>query len=338
MSIATVRNVLNSSVLALTLACGGGPHRAPERAEPALSKNSTLPKPEAPPDPGVAAQTNEPKPSPAPSVEPSVPPPPPPPPLPPIPKRLPKHQLYDSLDAALLALIPKQPRVIGIGELHNRTDRPVASSVKSSLAHMTAAWPAIAPRVSDLVVETWVVDPSCGKIAAEATAAMGTEIKRPEATKNEVTLLAEAARAANVQPHAMTLSCDDYKTLRPNGQVDPVAMLTLTTRELTRISTSAVAYRARHADPRPWVIVYGGALHNDRFPTKPLAEWSFAKAVDRATHDRFVEIDLIVPEVALLDPPSQNQPWFALAQVTSDKVIVWKRGERSFVVILPKSP
>lgn len=337
MSIATVRNVLNSSVLALTLACGGGPHRVPERAEPGLSNNSTLPKPEAPPDPGVAAQTNEPKPSPAPSVEPSVPAPPPPP-LPPIPKQLPKHQLYDSLDAALLALIPKQPRVIGIGELHSRTDRPVASSVKSSLAHMTAALSAVAPQVTDLVIETWIADPNCGASAVEATTAIETEVKRPAATKNEVTLLAEAARALNVQPHAMKLSCDDYKTLRPNGHVDPLAMLTLTTRELTRISTSAVAYRARHADPRPWVIVYGGALHNDRFPTKPLAEWSVAKAVDRATHNRFVEIDLIVPEIALLDLPSQNQPWFALAQVASDKVIVWKRGERSFVVILPKSP
>lgn len=262
---------------------------------------------------------------------------------PPVPKLVPKHARYDSLEAALFAVIPKQPHIIGIGELHSRTDRPHAptelprATTKSSLAHMTAALPALAPYVTDLVIETWIVDPRCGKPAAEATAAIETEVKRPEATKNEIVLLAEAAKAAKVQPHAMTLSCDDYKTLVHNGQVDTLAMLTLTTRELTRISLSAVAFRAKQTDPRPWVVIYGGALHNDRFPTNQFAQWSFANALDNATHQRFIEIDLIVPEIALLDVNSQHQPWFPLAQVAADKVVVWKRGERSYVIILPRA-
>lgn len=329
------------SVPAFLVACGGGAQRATQATAVEVAPRPS----ETPPDPSGAAPQTVAEPLAAPTsanarpAEPLAPPEPPAtlPPLPPIPKRLPKHALYASLDKALVSVVPNQPRVIGIGELHSRVDRQVASNVKSSLAHFTAAMPLVAPRITDLVIETWIVDPNCGKAAVEATTAVEAEVKRPEATKNEVALLAEAAKAAKVQPHAMTLSCDDYKTLIPNGQVDPQAMLTLTTRELTRISTSAVAYRAKHADPRPWVMIYGGALHNDRFPTKQLAEWSFAKALDQATNNRFIEIDLIVPEVALLDAPSQQQPWFPLAQIASDKVIVWKRGERSFVIILPKS-
>jgi hypothetical protein len=84
--------------------------------------------------------------------------------------------------------------------------------------------------------------------------------------------------------------------------------------------------------------VYGGALHNDRFPDAAVAEWSYAAAVDRATGDRFVEIDVIVPELAEADPASRRQPWFALAGAPRDPhnpVVVWQRGERSFVVVLP---
>ncbi len=51
-------------------------------------------------------------------------------------------------------------------------------------------------------------------------------------------------------------------------------MLGLATRELSRIATSAVKYRDRDPAHRPWIAAYGGALHNDRFPDKSVAEWS----------------------------------------------------------------
>jgi len=247
---------------------------------------------------------------------------------------LPEHQRYPDLDAALHAVIPADARVVGFGELHARVDR---ASVPSALSRFTRALPSFGDKVSDLIVETWVVDPKCGKTAVAATKKIETEVKRPAATKSEITLLAEAARTAGIQPHAMTLSCKDYARLAPaKGEPDPLAMLTLTTKELTRIATSAIAFRDRRPDSRPWITLYGGALHNDRFPDDAVAEWSYAAAIDKASRDRFVEIDLIVPEFAEPDPASQKQPWFPLI-ATAHQVRVWKRGERSFVIILPRT-
>lgn len=249
-------------------------------------------------------------------------------------RTLPPHTEYADLAAALAATIPADARVIGFGELHARVDR---AQVPSALSAFTAALPSFGDKVSDLVVETWIVDPACGSKAATATKKIETEVKRPAATKSEVALLADAAKAAGIQPHAMTLACKDYDTLAPkNGAPDPVAMLTLTTKELTRIATSAVIHRDKTKHPRRWIALYGGALHNDRFPDKAVAEWSYATTVDQATANHYVEIDLIVPEFAEPDPASQQAPWFPLVARAST-FSVWKRGERSFVIVFPRT-
>lgn len=251
----------------------------------------------------------------------------------PKPEKLPAHATYPDLAAALAATIPADARVVGFGELHARVDRP---HVKSSLSLFTGALPSFGDKVSDLIVETWVVDPKCGKAATTTTKKIETDVKRPEATKSEISLLADAAKAAKIQPHAMTLGCKDYEILAPGGKPDPLAMLTLTTKELTRISLSAITYRDKEGNKRPWIAVYGGALHNDRFPDPAVAEWSFAKAVDQASKNHFVEIDIIAPELAEPDVVSQKQPWFPLTK-TAAEYRVWKRGERSFVIVTPRT-
>jgi hypothetical protein len=247
---------------------------------------------------------------------------------------LPAHQTYPDLAAAIQATVPKDTRVVGFGELHARVDR---AQVPSALSRFTAALPAFGASVSDLIVETWVIDPKCGQKAVETTAKVEKEVKRPAATKSEITLLADAAKAAKIQPHAMTLQCKDYEALAPKGgDADTVTMLGLTTKELQRIAISAVKHRDKDPAHRPWITLYGGALHNDRFPSAGTAEWSYADSVDLVTSGKYVEIDLIVPEFAEADKVSQAQPWFPLVQ-SADKVRVWQRGERSFVMILPRT-
>ncbi len=241
---------------------------------------------------------------------------------------------YATLAEALAAIIPADARVVGFGELHARIDR---AAVRSALSLFTAALPSFGAKVSDLVVETFIVDPTCGKTAAATTQKLETEVKRPVETKSEITQLADAAKAARIQPHAMTLSCADYQMLMPKGEIDPLAMLTITTRELKRIALSAVAHRDKEAEHRPWVALYGGALHNDREPDKALAVWSYGAAIDQATGGHFVEIDLIVPELAAADTFSQKQPWFAVVEKADDWIQIWKRNDRSFVVVLPRT-
>ena len=83
--------------------------------------------------------------------------------------------------------------------------------------------------------------------------------------------------------------------------------------------------------------MYGGALHNDRFPDKAVAEWSYAAAVDAATQNHFVEIDLIVPELAAGDEVAKKQPWYPLVENADARFAVFARDERSFVVVFPKA-
>ncbi len=243
---------------------------------------------------------------------------------------------YDDLGAALHGVIPADARVIGFGELHARTDR---AQVTSALSRFTTdGLPAIADKLSDLVVETWIIDQQCGSAATHATAKLETTMRRPVETKSEITLLAEAARKSQIQPHAMKVGCDDYAKIAPaSGDVHPEVMLTLTTRELGRIVTEAVAHRDREPNHRPWIAVYGGALHNDRFPEPGVAEWSYAPKADAATKDHFVEVDLVVPEFAEADAASQKQPWFPLTASTDGKLHAYKRGERSYVIVFPRS-
>ncbi len=275
-----------------------------------------------------ASKPTTPTPTPTPTPSPS-------PVAPPIDAAVYPPNTFATLAEALAAIIPDDARVIGFGELHARVDR---AQVRSALSHFTEALPVIGDDISDLIVETFVVDPNCGKTAEKATKQMETEVKRPVETKSEITLLADAARAKKIQPHAMTLTCADYKTLVPENEVDPLAMLTITTRELTRIASSAVAHRNKDPEHRPWIAIYGGALHNDRFPDPAVKDWSYAAAIDKVTNDHYVEVDLIVPELAAADANSQKQPWFSLVESASDRLQIFERNQRSFVVILAKSP
>ena len=244
---------------------------------------------------------------------------------------------FADLPTALAALIPADARVLGFGELHARTDR---AQVRSALERFThEGLPGLSDRLSDLVIETWVQDKACGAAAAEATARVEITMRRPLETKSEIAQLAEAARAAKVQPHAMTITCADYARIAPAGKdVDPEAMLALTTRELGRITTEVLAKRDGEPGHRPWIAVYGGALHNDRFPEPGTEDWSYAAAIDRATGGELVEFDLIVPEYAAGEPMVKRQPWYALVEHADNQVHVWRRGERSFVLVLPRTP
>jgi hypothetical protein len=243
---------------------------------------------------------------------------------------------YPDLGAALTAVVPADARVVGFGELHNRTD---GAQVKSTLARFTAdGLPALTDKLSDLIIETWIVDPKCGQAAQTATAKVEIKVRRPQETKSDIALLAETARAAKVQPHAMKLSCADYEKVAPSkGEVLPDVMLGLITKELGRIADEAVKHRNKEPGHRPLIGLYGGGLHNDRFPAEGVADWSYAAHIDELTGNKFVEIDLIVPELAEGDPAQRTQPWFALLESSDATVRVWKRGERSFVIILPRS-
>lgn len=246
--------------------------------------------------------------------------------------RLPAHRVAPDLAGAIRELVTDDVRVVAFGELHERVDRPTGA--RSSLARFTEdVLPVLSPRASDLVLETWLVDRRCGQEAAAATAQVEATMQRPPATKSELAVLVDRARAAQIQPHAMRLTCDDWATIAPPGrEIDYEAMLAAITRELGRIGSEAATARP----PERLIAIYGGALHNDLYPIEGIADWSFAAALDAATGGTYLEIDLYVPQNAAADTLSQGQPWFPLLDKAGpDHVVVIERGARSYIVLLP---
>jgi hypothetical protein len=86
------------------------------------------------------------------------------------------------------------------------------------------------------------------------------------------------------------------------------------------------------------VVSYGGALHNDREPATELAPYSFGPAVAQAVDDRYLEIDLYVPEYIAKDKSILAQPWYQQYRTAYQprRTMVVKRGPGSYALIFPR--
>jgi hypothetical protein len=246
------------------------------------------------------------------------------------------HSVHDDLGSAFEQILRDKPRVIGVGELHLRTDKKGPTT--SALARFTnEAMPKLGTTVSDLVIETWVVDPAC-KSAGEQTQRVESAMKRPESTKSEIGALVGVIKQNGIKAHVMRLTCDDLATVAPPTGVEAEKLLDIVTRELGRVTRSAVRYRDEHAEPRPLIVVFGGALHNDLYPFESTKQWSYAPAVDEATSGRFVEVDLYLPELVEGQALYEAEDWYPLvAKMPPGKVLLVERAPHSWLAILPRS-
>ncbi len=251
------------------------------------------------------------------------------------------HRNAKDLATAFRELVGDDVRAVGVGELHTRIDK--ASDVRSALARFTdVIVPLVAARASDLVVETWTADPDdkkCGEQATKATQQVEQATQRPEATKSELAMLADATRAAKIAGHAMKLGCADWAKIAPPGkEISIEAMLTIITRELGRIAVEAIAARDAQKSTRRLVLTYGGALHNDLYPVEGVEDWSFGPKVDQASGGHYVELDLVVPEYAEIDQSVAYEPWYPLLPLTGpDHVVIVEKGPRSYAVLLERT-
>lgn len=245
------------------------------------------------------------------------------------------HTIHRDLATAVRAVLRDQPRVIGLGEIHERTDR-AAAAAPALVRFADELLPALAPQVSDLVLETWTVAPGCTTGAANSRAIEQT-MRRPAATASHITNLFGVTKANAITAHAMRLTCDDLAAAVTADGVDAERLLGLVTRELGRVTASAVRYRDEHQETRPLILVYGGALHNDLYPPRSTREWSYALAIDAATGGRFVEVDLFRPEQVEDSELYRGEPWFPLVDKAGpDHVVLIERAPHSYVILLPR--
>jgi hypothetical protein len=227
--------------------------------------------------------------------------------------------------------------VVAFGELH-QTEK--TAGIRSSIARFTdEILPAIAPRASHLIVETWVSTGQCGETEKQVTEDVARTTERPAETENEIVRLLRRAKELGVAPHVLDVDCHEYQTLvGADGAVDYDRLLTLTGRHLGRAIEQALALP--RPEDRPLVLVYGGALHNDLAPNLELAKYSFGPAIDALTHGNYREVDLFVPELVDTMPALRAERWYPVWQAThaTAGTTLIRRQVRSAVLLFERSP
>ena len=237
---------------------------------------------------------------------------------------------------ALRAWLADAAGVVAFGEVHQDA---ATATTRSALARFADdILPALAPRASHLIVETWMTTGACGKAEARVTADIARTTERPKETESEIVRLLRRAKESGVQPHVLAVTCDEYASLAggKGRRVDYDRLLKLTERHLETAIRQAVLLPRTPA--RPLVLVYGGALHNDLYPARALAAYAFGPAIFALTHGDYREVDLYVPALVERLAAMRAEPWFApwQKQARPSDTVVIPRSARSTIVVFPR--
>jgi hypothetical protein len=135
--------------------------------------------------------------------------------------------------------------------------------------------------------------------------------------------------------HVLQMSCADHASLLPDGaaEIDYWKLLLLVTERL------AAKAKELHAAPDRVLVLYGGAHHNDRYPDESLAEISYVPEIEKLVGERYVELDLYVPELIAGNSLLEAQDWYPLVETAAgpDRVVLIERGPRSYILLMRKS-
>ncbi|MCA9668312.1 MAG: hypothetical protein KC503_22120 [Myxococcales bacterium] len=266
---------------------------------------------------------------------------------------------HESAAAALRAVLAAHPdvRVLGFGEYHQKKG---AAKVTSAIKRFTSALlPLVNARASDLIVETWVSTGACGKTEQRVAKVVRKTTKRPVTTENEVVTLIKRADKLHVRPHILKMTCKDYEHVRPKGKVDFARFLKLTGDQLlakiVAVRKDRDALRAKLANAKgnkaarmrailarkQLVLVYGGALHNDRAPSKEFAAYAYGPRASKAAGEgRYVEVDLFVPEyIEEKGSLVSEEGWFAefRRRASAQQALLIRRGPGSYAIVFRRS-
>lgn len=233
------------------------------------------------------------------------------------------------VDAATFIANRAKPRIIGFGEFHQtNTSKPV----RSALERFTDALGDIPGEASDLIIETWVEEGNCGKQEQVVNREVKRDTERPPVVENQLLTLLQRAQKHGLKPHVMVMHCDDYTQIASkDGEIDYEKLLLLIKQKLAELAKKAW-------NDSGLIFLYGGALHNDIYPTVGLEEFSYAADVEALVKEGYVEIDLYVPEYIEGNQSLAQEVWYStfLRHAHTDHVIVFERSTRSYIVILRK--
>jgi hypothetical protein len=134
-------------------------------------------------------------------------------------------------------------------------------------------------------------------------------------------------------------SCEEYAVVANAGADGVMKMLSLIA-FLTDDLVKRILKKNADAQSDKMVLAYGGAMHNDLEPREGREAWSYGPQLHKAVGERYVELDVFVPEYIKDSDSWKAFAWYPHYDVAvhGDKAALFRTGARSFVMIFPRSP
>jgi hypothetical protein len=241
---------------------------------------------------------------------------------------------FPDAGAALDHVLAEEPRVLAIGEAHAQSTGPKAPS--TTRRFMEQLLPRLAPRAADLVIEIWTANGSCGKVEQKVQEQQA-QVTAPQAAtnQNEFLELGHRAKALAIRPHALVPSCEQYHKIAGAGAADIEEML----RMIRDVTKRDVERLLQQRPPDRLIVAYGGAMHNDLTPRDGRQDFSFGPELARATGERYVELDLVIPEQIKDNDAWRALPWYGhySLEKSGREAYLLSWAPHAYVLLFPKS-
>jgi len=245
---------------------------------------------------------------------------------------------FPSAAAAFDYVLREQPRVLAIGEAHAQSDAAaVVKSASSTKRFMDDLLPRLAPRAADLVIELWLANGSCGKVEQQVQKQQSAVTAPQAATnQNEFVELGHRAKALGIMPHALVPSCEQYQKIAGAGAADIEEMLAMLKTVTQRDVEALLSKRA----PDRLVVAYGGAMHNDLVPRAGREDFSFGPELSRVTAQRYVELDLVIPEQIKDTETWRALPWYPYyaREKAGTEAYLYSWAPHAYALLFPRAP
>jgi hypothetical protein len=238
---------------------------------------------------------------------------------------------------AFEAVLASKPLVVGIGEAH--TQKEAAGAPTTAKRFTVEILPGLKGRASDLLVEILMPPSGCQKTTKEVREAHAPVTEKQAASnQNDYVAMGEASRKLGIVPDLLRPTCADLAAVTAAG-ADAVPKTLETIARLSVAQTKASLGR-KDRKPESMVLLYGGALHNDKEPPAERAAWSYGKDVAAVALGRYVEVDVFSADQIKDDDTWKKQPWITRYDKSKleGKVTLLAIRPDAFVLILPGSP
>jgi hypothetical protein len=235
--------------------------------------------------------------------------------------------------AAFDYVLQTEPRVLAVGEAHAQDSTPGIASSTHRFAEQLL--PKLRGKSKHIVIELLLAN--CKQQTTEGVKEQQAPVTAHQAktNQNDFLTLAKVAQHLGIEPQGLTPECSEYDAALAAGESALARLLSLITDQTAKEVEALLAT----AEPADLVITYGGALHNDLNPKPGQEAWSFGPRLAAATQNRYLELDLIVPEFVKDDETWRNLPWFTAfdrEHLSGETLLYWP-APNSFVLVFPKT-